>query len=588
MARKKANEWVGRVAGKAAGKATGGVAAYAKPGATGGEATGGARGNTSGGAPGRDSNNGAGNVPERASRARQRQRLIDACISALHIHGPSRTTVEKVVALADMSPGIVRFYFDSKDAMLVASLAYLASEFEERVMVPVSRLKSTPVKALEQLVELYLDPEIASPRKVSVWYSFWGEASSRQEYLDLCGKKDEEFAALVHELIEGVMAETGQSHLDADGVALGLIGVLEVLWQGFAFTNETEIDREVAKKRSFAFLRSVFPGQFGVVAANETVAAAMGAPVRMGSAASTNIPPWAFSDSSLLTLERDRLFRPSWQLVGHEADIPRVGDYVTVDLAGERVLVVRSADDRIQAFRNTCRKRPHALLMERGGHLAATIKCDIHGLVYGLDGKFQSGSTPGDLTPLELSLPGRFMLVRALPARNANPAAAASLATELIEITGAPAGDWESLPDLRPAGVAEIAVAADWKLMVEQWLDALPRPTGVRRTFLAPNQLLEVSSAEALILQVIPESPGRCRVRRLDYSLAKSSRGKAGAGKSKLTAGLQPLAWLQQDIEVAESTQAGLAAGAGEADESGPVSPALAQFRRSVATLLPK
>src|SRR5258708_453170 len=168
------------------------------------------------------SNNSAASVPERASRARQRQRLIDACISALHIHGPSRTTVEKVDALADMSPGIVRFYFDSKDAMLVASLAYLASEFEERVMVPVSQLKATPVKALQQLVELYLDPEIASPRKVSVWYSFWGEASSRQEYLEICGKKDDDFAALVHDLIGGVIAQTGQTHLDADGVALGL------------------------------------------------------------------------------------------------------------------------------------------------------------------------------------------------------------------------------------------------------------------------------------------------------------------------------------------------------------------------------
>jgi len=89
----------------------------------------------------------------------------------------------------------------------------------------------------------------------------------------------------------------------------------------------------------------------------------------VGSGAS-QIPAWAFSDSAFLTLERDRLFRPSWQLLGHEADIPRVGDYVAVDLAGERVLVVRSSEDRIQAFRNTCRKRPHALLMDRGGRLS--------------------------------------------------------------------------------------------------------------------------------------------------------------------------------------------------------------------------
>src|SRR5450755_4615554 len=170
---------------------------------------------------------GAEAAPGRATRVRQRQRLIDACISALHIHGPSRTTVEKVVAIADLSPGIVRFYFDSKAAMLVASLEYLAAEFEQRVLLPVSQLRHQPVRALELLVDLYLDPEIASPRKVSVWYSFWGEASSRQEYYDICGKKDEDFAALVRELIERLIASTGATHLDADGIALGLIGVLE-------------------------------------------------------------------------------------------------------------------------------------------------------------------------------------------------------------------------------------------------------------------------------------------------------------------------------------------------------------------------
>src|SRR6202158_1434942 len=117
----------------------------------------------------------------RSTRGRQRQRLIDACMSALHIYGPSRTTVEKVVAIAKMSPGIVRFYFASKAAMLVASLQFLAAEFEEQLLVPVTRLKSRPVAALELMVDLYLDPEIASPRKVSVWYAFWGEACSPPE-----------------------------------------------------------------------------------------------------------------------------------------------------------------------------------------------------------------------------------------------------------------------------------------------------------------------------------------------------------------------------------------------------------------------
>ena len=117
--------------------------------------------------------------------------------------------------------------------------------------------------------------------------------------------------------------------------------------------------------------------------------------------------------------------------------------------------------------------------------------------------------------------------------------------------------------------------------MVEQWLEALPRPKGVRRSFLAPNQLLEVSASEALVLQVVPESPGRCRIRRLDYSSAPAGRRKGQRS------GEMP-AWLEQDIEVAESMQAGLAAGMDSATENaGPVSEQLEEFRAGIVLLLP-
>jgi hypothetical protein len=138
---------------------------------------------------------------------------------------------------------------------------------------------------------------------------------------------------------------------------------------------------------------------------------------------------------------------------------------------------------------------------------------------------------------------------------------------------------WEPLPELKPEGVTDIAVAADWKLIVEQWLDAPARPQDTRRTFLPPNQLLEVGEDGALLLQVIPQSPGRSLIRRLDYSLADKAR--------KTRRSTQPVPWLQQDIEVAESSQAGVTAGIDEADGSGPVSTELAEFRRSIRLLLP-
>jgi len=434
----------------------------------------------------------------RARGSRQRQRLIDACIAALHLYGPSRTTVEKVVAIADLSPGIVRFYFDSKDAMLVASLGYLAAEFEERVLRPVARLMDSPVRALELLVDLYLDPQLASARKVSVWYSFWGEASSRQEYLDICGKNDEDFAVLVRQLMERMIAETGARHLDADGIALGLIGVLEVLWQGFAFQSEESIDRAAARARSLAYLRSVFPGRFG-----------SGAPSAAGL-----LPAWAYASGPLLALERERLLGPAWQVVGYTVPAERKG---------------RAAAGKPQYV--------------------------VHDLSHVLQ-----GAAPGDLTSLEMTQEGPFVL-----ARSRRPGGEA------------PAGWPTEWPDLRPGRVEEMSVAANWKVVVEQWLGS----DSPRRYFLTPNQLLDLGAGGAQILRVVPEAPDRSRLVRFELRPARGAGRQAAFGRGATSPSLG------RQIARAESTQQALEQSSPQAHASAPIPAALAQFRRSIATLLP-
>ena len=275
-------------------------------------------------------------TPARAGRQRQRQRLIDACISALHLYGPSRTTVGKVVAIARMSPGIVRFYFDSKAAMLVASLQFLSTEFEELVLVPVAALRDTPVTALRRLVELYLDPGIASTRKVSVWYSFWGEASSRQEYYDICGQKDERFAQLVRQLVAGLVRDSGSRHLDPDAVALGLIGVLEILWQDFAFQDEAAIDRKAAQHRAMAYLHSIFPGQF----------TAGGADSRPGARSRSEAPADTAFEVSSPGGGRDT--------PGTAALVTRLrspGDFLTLETASDRQLLLRDSAGKVRGWR---------------------------------------------------------------------------------------------------------------------------------------------------------------------------------------------------------------------------------------------
>jgi TetR/AcrR family transcriptional repressor of bet genes len=519
----------------------------------------------------------------RASRERQRQRLIDACISALHVHGPSNTTVEKVVAIARMSPGIVRFYFDSKAAMLVASLEYLAAEFEDRLLVPVGALRSDPVAALERLVDLYLAPEIASARKVSVWYSFWGEASSRQEYFDICGQRDARFEALVRELIGRLIELSNAAHLDADAIALGLIGVLEMLWQGFAFQTESTIDRAAARRRGMAYLSSVFPTLF---------------PAARGAPALATLPASAYASATLLEAERERLFRGSWQFAGLEHEFANRGDYLCVDAPGTRALLVRQPAGTIRAFVNACPQRPHALAMERSGHLAE-IECRMHGLRYSLDGEPLAATPGGTLAELEVATVAGLVFARArtgaAPALP-QPAAAASR----------PLG----LPTLR-----SLEVPADWKLIVEHWLEeptaaagaasgsvelgsAIPpasswsgaryralagpeRGAGVR-SFIAPNLLLETRPDALLVSIVLPLAVGRCRLSSLVYARAAGERRARALGY--LSARLAARA-LAAEAALAASVQRGLESPGGA--PIGPVPPPLAGFRHMIGRLLP-
>ena len=518
----------------------------------------------------------------RNTHSRQRQKLIDACISALHIYGPSRTTVEKVVAIADMSPGIVRFYFASKASMLVASLQFLATEFEEHLLVPVGRLKTNPVAALQMMVDLYLDSEIASPRKVSVWYSFWGEASSRQEYYDICGKIDERFAALVHELIERLIIDTVQPHLDPKGIALGLMGALEMLWQDFAFRTEADIDRPAAKQRCMAYLQSVFPGQF-------SAPALPGAPHPR--AAGDRLADWAYENKRLFALERQWVFQDSWQFIGHRTQIPDAGDFLAPDLGFERPLILRDSAGDLRAFRNSCTEAPHILTPGLNGRLSV-IKCTVHGLEFNLDGTRRRAEEGNNLTALELCLIEDLILVRS---QRAEPAARRD-------------DSWLDLAlpqNTRLLQASETLVSADWKLVIEQCLESsavagnravgwsqrsYQRLSGseeevdLHSRFVAPNHLIDSRPDGFSILQVLPIAPGRSCLRRHHYTYCRELRPAIAA--QYLASRLHPQ-MSRSMIAVAESTQKGLAIFGNRTAQSASTHAGVAAFRQYLLARVP-
>jgi phenylpropionate dioxygenase-like ring-hydroxylating dioxygenase large terminal subunit len=95
--------------------------------------------------------------------------------------------------------------------------------------------------------------------------------------------------------------------------------------------------------------------------------------------------PAQYSDARQLRLEVDRLFVPAWHFVATRADLPRDGDYLTLELLG-RPLLVRNVGGEQHAFLNVCAHRHCLLTHRRHGH-DPRFRCQYHGWEYDRDGR---------------------------------------------------------------------------------------------------------------------------------------------------------------------------------------------------------
>lgn len=96
------------------------------------------------------------------------------------------------------------------------------------------------------------------------------------------------------------------------------------------------------------------------------------------------VPKARYLSSEFLSLELERVFRRTWLLAGPASDLEQPGSFVTFEIAGESILVVRG-DDGVRAFHNVCQHRGRAL-RDPGRGQARTFRCPYHHWEYALDG----------------------------------------------------------------------------------------------------------------------------------------------------------------------------------------------------------
>ena len=99
------------------------------------------------------------------------------------------------------------------------------------------------------------------------------------------------------------------------------------------------------------------------------------------------MPPSVYTSPGFLQREIETIFSREWLCVGRSSGLANPGDYVTCDLAGQPVVVLRDREGQIRAFSNVCLHRMSTLLEGSGN--ARVIVCPYHAWTYGLDGKLR-------------------------------------------------------------------------------------------------------------------------------------------------------------------------------------------------------
>ena len=187
----------------------------------------------------------------------------------------------------------------------------------------------------------------------------------------------------------------------------------------------------------------------------------------------TPLPRSWYLDPRHFETEMAAVFGRAWLPAAHTSALGQPGDYVATRIGGHEIILVCGQDKKVRAFYNVCQHRAHRLL-EGSGRLKTTIICPYHAWTYGLDGalrhaRYSENATDFDescfgLSPVTTREFAGFILVCFDDAISEPSGGLRDIETHLL-------GDHPSLPAMREVRRREAVLEANWKTIVENYLE---------------------------------------------------------------------------------------------------------------------
>jgi Rieske 2Fe-2S family protein len=223
---------------------------------------------------------------------------------------------------------------------------------------------------------------------------------------------------------------------------------------------------------------------------------------RLPIASAKTLPGRYFTSAEIFAEEMERIFTRQWLCVGPVDRIRASGEYFVAQLGAYSVIVVREKSGGIRAYHNVCRHRGTRICEAAAGKFGETIQCPYHAWTYGLDGRLIATPSSDQLKGFDkadyplFDVPTAIWEGLVFVHLGADPAPFEATHPSLI-------GRFSRfrIPDLTVARRIDYDVAANWKLIVENYQECYHcAPIHPALTKLSPPTSGEIDLYEGPVL----------------------------------------------------------------------------------------
>ena len=104
------------------------------------------------------------------------------------------------------------------------------------------------------------------------------------------------------------------------------------------------------------------------------------------------LPPRFYTDQSIYQLEVERILKRNWLFIGRWDQAENPGDYFTINMWGQSIIIVRNNEGKLNALVNVCQHR-FSQVVDDGSGNTKFFRCPYHRWTYDLDGRLKGITT---------------------------------------------------------------------------------------------------------------------------------------------------------------------------------------------------